>query len=316
VSANALEACTGAAATELAHQPRDPLGRYLASLSGPAGLRPEFDSLPEILRVLDLPGDTTPPVPAHSLGSHHGGVYGAQQLAQQIVLSERLAAGKATHTVHTVFPNPSRWDAPLDVDVEWLQSGQTFANLTLTFRQGGRAVSRADVLLGAEAPDFVRHEAPVPAGWRGPDGASPVRHPMFPWETRTAPGPWAFGLDLWQRIPDAPADPTMWRALAAFTTEPLAVHLAALAHEEHGTAPLAPGETAASAVLAETVTFVEEIDVRAWHLVRVSAEHAGHGRVLGRGEVRRADGRLSAVFECVGMLRALPATPGRQAGDG
>ena len=302
-----LDAARTTAATGLAEWPLDPLGRQLAGLT--RAIRPllGFNSLAEILRVLDLAGDAAPPIPILSLASSHGGVLGAQLVAQQVVLAERLAAGKSIQTLHTVFPNPSAWDQPLDVDVEWLQSGRTFANLALTFRQGGRPVSRADVLLGADAPDHVRHEAPVPAGWTGPDAAIPVRHPMFPWETRTAPGPWAFGLDLWQRIPAAPADPALWRALIAFSAEPLAVHFTELAHEELGTAPAVPGQRVAASVLAQTVTFVEEIDVRDWHLIRVSAEHAGHGRVLGRGEIRQADGRLCAVFECVGVLRALPA---------
>jgi acyl-CoA thioesterase-2 len=104
---------------------------------GPAGtaglLRPEPDDtvlprirdLADVLAVLDLAGDVTPPVPVRVLPSAHGGVLGAQQLAQQIVLAERLAPGKTVQTLHTVFPNPSRWDAPLEVDVECSRATRT-----------------------------------------------------------------------------------------------------------------------------------------------------------------------------------------------
>ncbi|MBL7495968.1 thioesterase family protein [Frankia sp. CN7] len=268
------------------------------------GLSP-FSSLAEVLAVLDLAGDATPPLPVRCLPSAHGGVLGAQLLAQQIVLAERLAPGRTTQTMHTVFPNPGRFDAPVDVDVEWLQAGRTYATLALTFRQDGRPISRGDVLLGAHERDFVRHEPARPDGWSGPDAAAPVDHPMLPWEVRVAPGPSPYGLDLWQRIPDAPADPALARALVAFTSEPLLVPRVTTAHADRGAVSLAPDQRLSAAILAQTITFAEEVDAREWHLVRIDSPHAGNGRVLGRGEVYRADGRLCAVFECVGMLRAL-----------
>ncbi|ONH33475.1 hypothetical protein BL253_01440 [Pseudofrankia asymbiotica] len=270
----------------------------------------EFEpfGLDDVLAVLDLAGDATPPLPVRTLRSLHGGVLAAQQLAQQIVLAERLAPSKSTQTLHTVFPNPSRWDAPLDVDVEWLQSGRTFANLALTFRQAGRAISRGDVLLGADEPDFVRHEATPPAPIDGPAAARPVDYPLLPWEVRLAPGPRPYSLDVWQRIPGVSADPALARGLLAFASEPWTGHHVANSHVQRGTATLAPGERLAAAVLAETVTFVEDLDVREWHLLRVESPHAGRGRYLGHGRVHTADGRLCAVFECLGMLRATAIT--------
>ncbi|ADP78682.1 acyl-CoA thioesterase [Pseudofrankia inefficax] len=273
-----------------------------------AGLR-QFGTLAEVLAVLDLAGDVTPPVPVRSLPNAFGGVLGAQQLAQQIVLAERLAPGRSVQTLHAVFPNPSRWERPVDADFEWLQAGRTFANLTLTFRQDGRAISRSDVLLAADGPDFVRHEPDRPEGWTGPEAARPVDHPMMPWEVRTGPGPTPFSVDHWQRIPAAPDDPTVARALAAYASEPLLVPRVMADHVARGEVRIAPGSRLAANIIAETVTFVEELDAREWHLVRVSSPHAGRGRVLGRGEVFRADGRLCAVFECVAMLRVLPPRP-------
>jgi len=274
----------------------------------PAGLH-RFSTLAEVLAVLDLAGDVTPPVPVRSLPSAFGGVLGAQLLAQQIVLAERLALGKTVQTLHAVFPNPSRWDRPVDADFEWLQSGRTFANLTLTFRQDGRAIGRSDVLLAADDPDFVRHAPDQPKGWTGPQDATPLDHPMMPWEVRTRPGPEPFSVDHWQRIPAAPDDPTVARALAAYASEPLLIPRVMAEHAARGDVALAEGERLAANVIAETVTFVEELDARDWHLLRVTSPYAGRGRLLGRGEVFRADGRLCAVFECVAMLRTLPPRP-------
>jgi acyl-CoA thioesterase II len=289
--------------------PTDLLGLAPDAAGRPRRPAPTVDSLADVLAVLDLAGDVTPPVPVRSLPNPAGIVLGAQQLAQQVVLAERLAPGKSVQTLHTVFPNPSRLDRPVDVDVEWLQSARTFANLTLTFRQHGVAVSRCDVLLGADGADFVRHEPARPEPWAGPDGAAPAVHPMMPWEVRTAAGPEPFSLDLWQRVPDAPDDPTLARALAAYASEPLLVPLVLRAHAARGAGTVGPGERLAASILAETVTFVEQLDARDWHLIRLTAPHAGRGRVLGRGELFRADGRLCGVFECLAVLRALPARP-------
>lgn len=270
---------------------------------------PRFDTLAEVLAVLDLAGDVTPPVPVRSLPNALGSVLGAQQLAQQIVLAERLAPGKTVQTLHAVFPNSSRWDRPVDVDVEWLQSGRTFANLTLTFRQDGQAISRGDVLLAADEPDFVRHSTDRPEDWTGPEAATPIEHPMMPWDVRTRPGPGPFSVDLWQRIPAAPDDPALARALVAYASEPLLVPRVMAGHVARGELSIGPDERLSANIIAETMTFVEELDAREWHLVRVSSPHAGRGRALGRGEVYRADGRLCAVFECVAMLRVLPLRP-------
>jgi len=271
-------------------------------------------SLAEVLAVLDLAGDVSPPVPVRSLRSPHGGVLGSQQLAQQVVLAERLAPGMSTRTLHSLFPNPSERDEPLDVDVEWLQSGRRFANLALSFRQRGRAIGRSDVLLGADAPDFVRHETSPPEPMGDPESGEPLDCPLMPWDVRVAPGPRPHSVDVWQRIPGVPADPALARGLIAFASDPWAGHHVILSHIQAGTAVLAPGERMLAAVLAQTVTFLEELDVREWHLLRVDAPYAGGGRFLGRGHVYTAAGRLCAVFETVGMLRA--ASDGSPAGVG
>jgi acyl-CoA thioesterase-2 len=260
---------------------------------------PTLFGLDDLLAVLDMTADV-PPIPVRCLPSGHGGVLGAQLLAQQVVLAERLAPGRRTQTLHTLFPNGGRHDRPLQVDVEWLQRGRSFANLTLTFRQDGRALCRGDVLLGVDEPDYVRHERPPPARFGGPADATAVRHPLTPWEARVAPGAHPEDLDLWLRVPDCPADPTLWRALLAHAVEtPTMRHVV----ESHHLAP-APGGALPSAVIAQTVTFLEDLDVRDWHLVRIESPYAGRGRALGRGRVYGPDGRLGAVFECVGMLRA------------
>lgn len=57
------------------------------------------------------------------------------------------------------------------------------------------------------------------------------------------------------------------------------------------------------AVLSQTVTFLEPLDVRDWHRVRVQVPWIGAGRLLARGEVWGPDG-LGATFATSGLLRA------------
>jgi acyl-CoA thioesterase-2 len=306
VSVSAVDAKSTATDGRAHENGLDPLGLTLDLSGAREQDSPVVPGLTDVLAVLDLAGDVTPPVPVRSVPNGTGVVLGAQQLAQQVVLAERLAPGKTVQTMHVVFPNPGRLDRPVDVDVEWLQSGRTYANLALTFRQDGHGISRADVLLGADGPDFVRHEPARPLPWTGPDAAVVVDHPMLPWEVRAAAGPQPFSADLWQRIPGAPDDPAVARALVAYASEPLLVGIAMAGHAARGAGVIGPDEWLATNVIAETLTFVEEFDARDWHLLRVTSPHAGRGRVLGRGEVYCADGRLCAVFECLAMLRVLP----------
>ncbi|KJE24928.1 acyl-CoA thioesterase [Frankia torreyi] len=258
-------------------------------------------TLSDLLAVLDLGGDV-PPVPARCLVSAHGGILGAQLLGQQIVLAERMAPGKTVHSLHTIFSRPGDCRQPLWVDVERLAHGGSIDALALSFRQGSLHICRADVMLRAAEADFLsvqtsRVDLPGPeAGLPRPD------RPMMPWEVRVLPRAEPHRLDQWQRIPDAGEDPTIWRALLAHSCEllPLADLLAAA-----GIPPL-PGERpqVAAAVLSQTVTFLDDLDVRDWHLFQVRTVHAGHGRAVGRIEIFGPDGVQRAAAEVVGLLRS------------
>jgi acyl-CoA thioesterase-2 len=259
-------------------------------------------TLSDLLSVLDLSGDV-PPVPARTLASEHGGVLGAQQLGQQVVLAERMTPGKTVHSLHTLFSRPGDCMEPVWIEVERLATDGSVDALALSFRQDLRALSRANIMLRAPAADFLRIR-PTFILPPGPEAGEPVLdHPRMPWEIRTLPPAEDHVRDHWERISGAGADPTVWRALIAHSCELLP--LADLAAEQglgDTTLGVLPGVTAL--VLSQTVTFFEDLDVRAWHLYRVRTLHAGHGRTGSRIEVFAEDGTLRAEAEVIGLLRA------------
>lgn len=257
----------------------------------PAWVPTLFD-LPELLDVLDVrPGE-----PVRSVASGHGGVLGAQLLGQQVRLAERLVPGRRVQSVQTLFLRPGRADLPLQVDVEHLQSGRSFASVSLSFRQDALLVSRASVLLTADEPDFLRRVTTAPAL---PDGVTPVRRALLPWETCAVPVQDPVEFDLQQRIAGAGEDPSVWRALVAFTSEVPAVQQVV-----EGFGVPVEGDALPGAVLSQTLTFLDPLDVRDWHRLRVVVPHVGGGRLLGRGEVFGADGSLAVTFATSGLLRA------------
>jgi acyl-CoA thioesterase len=260
-------------------------------------------TLPDLLRVFDL----TPALPttsARCVPSGHGGVLGAQQLGQQVVLAERLAPGKRLHTLQTVFIRSGRADRPLEIAVERLAGGRSVESFVLSLRQGAEQLSRAQVMLTGDAPDYHRFDSPA-ADLGRPGDAEPVRRALLPWEAAIMPRRGPRQLDLWTRVADAPDDPTIWRALIAHTIETVAIADGML----NGGITLPPRSELQAVVLTATVTYLDDLDVRDWHLYRVHTPQAARGRILGRGELYGADGGLRAVFETVNLVRPTRTRP-------
>src|SRR5690606_24977077 len=98
----------------------------------------------------------------HAAGGH-GVVFGGQLLGQALVAALAGQEGKTVKTLHTVFARAATPEAPLEIAVERMHGGRTFASSTVTLRQGGRLCTRSIALLSADEPDFIRHADPAPA---------------------------------------------------------------------------------------------------------------------------------------------------------
>jgi acyl-CoA thioesterase-2 len=262
-------------------------------------------TMSELLAVLNVGGDV-PPVPARALASPHGGVLGAQQLGQQIVLSERMTPGKLVHSLHTVFSRPGDYRQPVWIDVERLAHGRSVDALALSFRQDSQHLSRANLMLRApeSGPDLVRHRTTTRITTGPEEGEPEPALGALPWEIRGLPGRHDHQRDYWVRMADAGGDPTVWRALIACSCELLPLADIVIG-EGIAAKPLERSAEVTAMVLSLTVSFFDDLDVRDWHLFRIRALHAGYGRTASRVEVFARDGVLQAESEAIGILQAV-----------
>lgn len=248
-----------------------------------------------------------------NLGFGHGVVFGGQLLAQSIVAASAGQEGKAVKTIHTVFARGASPDQPVDITVEAMHGGRSFASSTATIAQGDRLCTRSIVLFSADEPDLIRH-ADAPHVASTPDDAVPAAEGGGgAWEVRVVDGvdvsdPESVGpadLDVWTRFAGAPADPVTDQALLAFATDGFLIGTAMRPHAGVGQAQA--HVTLATGVVSHTLTFHEPSPAADWHLLSHHSPYAGRGRSYGRADIFAADGRLVASFVQDAMIRAMPA---------
>jgi acyl-CoA thioesterase len=245
--------------------------------------------------------------------SGHAVVFGGQLLAQSIVAGSAGHDGKQVKTIHTVFARAASPDAPVEITVEPVQSGRTFASSTVTIAQGERVCTRSLLLLHAGEPDFIRHADVAPEIAPPPDAAAAVDGDDG-WEVQIVgdvdvSDPDLVGppdLDAWTRFVGAPADPTVDQALLAFATDGFLIGASMRPHAGVGQAQA--HRTVSTGVISHTLTFHEPVAAREWMLLSQHGTYAGHGRCYGRANVFRADGALAASFVQDGMIKPLDTT--------
>jgi len=197
-----------------------------------------------------------------------------------------------------------------------MHDGRAMGSATVSVRQGDRFCARSMVLLSAEEPDLIRHEAPMPLV-AGPGESSPSGHDAGWWETRIVGGvdindPALVGpaeLQVWSCAVGAmPADECMHQALLAYATEGFLIATAMRPHQGVGQA--LAHRTISTSVLSHTVAFHDPVRADAWNLLAMESPHAGRGRSFGRAQIFSADGRHVASFSQENLLRAAPEHAG------
>jgi acyl-CoA thioesterase-2 len=238
-------------------------------------------------------------------------VFSGQLLAQMIMASDHGAGGaKDVRSIHAVFARAGTYSQPIELELESLLAGRTWASDTVTATQAGKALSRAAVLLNVVDDELMRHEPampPVPAP--GEVKAAPGQ--AFPGaELRPVPGDQAAGgvpVEMaWHRFERPLASPAANQAVLAWATCGSIIGLAMRPHRarvriEDAHASISTG------VIAQTIHFLDRFDVSQWLLVRHEATKAATGRVYGDGRVFTRDGTLLATFHQDSMARAAAA---------
>jgi acyl-CoA thioesterase II len=235
-------------------------------------------------------------------------VFGGQLLGQSIMAAAAVDVSKDVKSIHTIFARAGSTATDLDIDVEVLQEGRTFASASVSASQAGRLCSRSLVLLHAPDPDFIHHETPAATSMTPEEAVASDQHPGL-WEIRTVGGadisnPEEVGpaeLDVWLRFPGAPDDATVNQALLAFASDGFLIGTAMRPHK--GVGQSLAHRTIATTVITHTLSFHAPVRACEWMLLRHESPFAGEGRSYGRCLVYSASGALVASFVQENMIR-------------
>jgi acyl-CoA thioesterase len=269
-----------------------------------------MSDLPDLLRLTEV-GERRYHVfqPAESAEGRDV-VFSGQLLAQMIMASDQAGGGtKEVRSIHTVFARAGTYSKPIELEVDQMQAGRTWASDTVTATQAGRLLCRGIVLLNSVDPDLVRHDPVRPEGVPGPDDLEAAPAQAFPGaEVRPVPGEATIGgvpvAMAWHRY-DAPVgSQTAAQAVLVWSTCGHIIGLALRPHREQVRIEDAH-RTLSTGVIGHTVHFTDRFDVSAWLLMVTEATKAGTGRVFGEGRVFTQDGSLVAVFHQDSMAKAV-----------
>ena len=238
-------------------------------------------------------------------------IFGGQILAQVVVAASQSVPGKELKSLHTVFARGGSPEHPLEIDVEPLQDGRSFASLSISARQGDRLCTQSVALLHDPEPDLIRHATDPPAG-PGPDQI-PSRSGGHPWwELRVVDDvdmqdPNQVGppeLYVWSRFSQVPAGLAASQALLAFASDGFLIATAMRPHPGVGQA--LAHVTISTSVVAQTISFHEPFDAGGWLLLAHRSPYAGRGRSYGEADVFSEDGRLVASYTQENIIRHMP----------
>ena len=240
-------------------------------------------------------------------------VFSGQLLAQMIMAADREAEGtKDVRSVHSVFARAGTYTKPIELQVEPMHAGRTWASDTVTATQDGRLLCRSIILLNSVDPDLMRHDPQFPKDVPGPEELSPVSSGMvYPGaEIRPVPGEVMVGdvpLEMaWHRFPQAVGSPAASQAVLVWATCGNIIALGMRPHRDRVNIGEAH-RTLSTGVIGHTIHFTDRFDVSEWLLMVTEATKAATGRVYGEGRVFTADGSLVASFHQDSMAKAAEA---------
>src|SRR5207248_7337669 len=177
-------------------------------------------------------------------------VFGGQFLAQIAMAAASIDPAKSLKYVSAVFGRPAVRQDLMDIEVEAMHGGRSFATASVTVRQAGRLCARGIALLSSEEPDVIRHATPMPpvdkpadcllfdgsrlgsdakitagremraVGGFNPGDPNQVRDPV---------------LRVWARGPNLDSNPIKRQAFVAFVSAGPNISIAMLPHEGRGT---------------------------------------------------------------------------------
>jgi acyl-CoA thioesterase II len=240
-------------------------------------------------------------------------VFSGQLLSQMIMAADRACEGtKDVRSIHAVFARAGTYTKPIELEVDTMHAGRTWASDTVTVTQDGRLLCRGIVLLNSVDDDLMRHEPDLPEGVPGFDDLESQRAQAFPGtEVRPVPGEQTVnGVPVemaWLRFERQLKSVAANQAVLVWATCGNIIGLGMRPHRS--TVRIQDAHhTLSTGVIGHTAHFTERFDVSQWLLMITEAEKTGSGRVYGGGRVFTADGVLVATFQQDSMAKSAEAT--------
>ena len=265
---------------------------------------------------LDVTGE------GHFLAGHEGDgearnvVFGGQMLAQVIVAATQSTPGMRVKSIQSIFARAARYDAPLEIDVDPVHVGRTFASQSVRVHQGDRNCVQSIVLLDVAEDDLINHSPAMPDIAGAEDCQPSPAYLAFPGsevrivgavDTTSSDAPIGPAEQfIWIRRPGGPFDLTTSQAILSWATDGYLIGTAMRPHA--GIGQDQAHRTISTGVISEALTFHQSFDAGDWLLMALESPYAGGGRTYGRAHVFSAGGDLVASFVQENIVRGM-ATP-------
>ena len=237
-----------------------------------------------------------------------GVVFGGQLIAQLLVAGATVDPSKAVKSAHAVFARPVMVEDDVELRVDVLQRGRTFATATTSLWQYDKERARAIVLLSVAEPDLIRHASVMPSVTAPETLTTTYRDEnvrvVGGVDINDADTVGDAAMQLWVRYPDAGADQAVGQGLVAHTSSSTLIGTAMRPHE--GVGQSAAHAAFSTGIIGHTISFHEPFDAREWLLLAQTSTYAGRGRAYGAGEVFSRDGQLVASYSQESMIRHFP----------
>lgn len=274
------------------------------------GYDKHWGDLADLIRIIDL----QPSAPGVFTAAPHPGarrnvVEGSQMLAQAVVAASRAVPDKRAVSAYAQFARVAAFHLPLNFHAEVLQSGRTFASVSVTAEQEGKLRCPALVLMDSGADDLITHQMKMP-DVPGPEDCPDFNFGMTGRDVRFVNGDYRphehrIGrpiLNCWVRCRDKPETQLLNQALLTQCVGHMTIGASLLPHAgmKEGDAHV----TLSTGVMAISIAYHADADVSGWILYSNPSIHAGRGLAQGQGAVFSQDGVLLASYTVTAMVRA------------
>lgn len=273
----------------------------------------DVNTLPEVLR-LERIDDTRFALPEEGDGATRDVVFGGQILAQMIIASSLADAGgdKEVKSIQCIFARAASFQTPLELRIDPMHAGRTFASDTISLWQGDRLCARALVLLHADEPDLLHHGPempPVVGPLEAPDGSTHslvfpgaevrVVDGVNPWDPDEPVGP--AQMYVWTRYPGAPEGVAANQAILSWATDGYLIGASMRPYPDVN--EYQAHRSISTGVVGHTLHFHNRFDAGDWLLLAHDVTWAGRGVIHGRAMVFDQSGTLVASFTQDAMVR-------------